>query len=161
VSPAPEHPPLFVFAQTTEARIDLAAWNAQARRFFRTRLELAEDPGAGPVSAPWSAAATLVVAHGARPARTVRIRARAATSEDRALAEELDAGAGGTGLALVARRCPVIWELARTEAGDAAALRLAAVLASALLGPVLDPLGRELFGVRTARAKLEAAGDGD
>ena len=39
---------------------------------------------------------------------------------------------------------------------DALALRLAAILASVLLGPILDARVPELFGVKTARAKLDA-----
>lgn len=39
---------------------------------------------------------------------------------------------------------------------DTLALTLAAILASILLGPILDPRRSELFGVKTARRKLEA-----
>jgi hypothetical protein len=35
------------------------------------------------------------------------------------------------------------------------ALRLAAILASVVLGPILDPETSEIFGVKTARLKIE------
>jgi hypothetical protein len=40
---------------------------------------------------------------------------------------------------------------------DRVALRLAMILASVHLGPIIDPRGPDLFGVKTARAKLERA----
>jgi hypothetical protein len=48
-----------------------------------------------------------------------------------------------------------VWLVVRESPDDRVALTLAAILASALLGPVLAPEGDELFGVRTARLKLE------
>ena len=50
---------------------------------------------------------------------------------------------------------PCGWSSARRDP-DPLALRLAAILASVLLGPILDVRVPELFGVKTARAKLEA-----
>ena len=55
----------------------------------------------------------------------------------------------------MARRCQTVWLVARTDDADPLALRLAAILASVVLGPILDARGPELFGVKTARAKLE------
>jgi hypothetical protein len=48
-----------------------------------------------------------------------------------------------------------VWLVVREADDDRAALTIAAVLASMLLGPILAPDGREIFGVRTARLKLE------
>jgi hypothetical protein len=85
--------------------------------------------------------------------------ARARTAADLDLADQAEARAGGGGLALLARRCPTVWRLARDGVQDAAALRIAAILASVLLGPVLDPTVPALFGVKTARERLEALGE--
>ena len=148
-----------VFAQRPDARVDIAAWSAQAERFFSTRLGLAEEKRYAPgSSAPLTDEARFVVA----PEReTPGIRsafARPCGAEDLALAESADerAGPGGTGLALVARRCQTVWLVSRADDTDPLALRLAAILASVLLGPILDVRVPELFGVKTARSKLEA-----
>ena len=77
-----------------------------------------------------------------------------ATASDLALAEEAEQRAGGGGLVLLARRCHTVWSVHREAEDDRLALRLAMILASILLGPVLDARGPELFGVKTARAKL-------
>lgn len=84
--------------------------------------------------------------------------ARPREADDLTLAEVADerAGPGGTGLALVARRCQTVWLVSRAGDVNPLALRLAAILASVFLGPVLDVRVPELFGVKTARAKLEA-----
>jgi hypothetical protein len=148
-----------VFAQRPDARVDIAGWSAQAERFFSTRLGLAEEKRyASGASAPLTDEARFVVA----PEReTPGIRsafARPCEADDLALATMADerAGPGGTGLALVARRCQTVWLVSRACDPDPLALRLAAILASVLLGPILDVRGPELFGVKTARAKLEA-----
>ena len=81
--------------------------------------------------------------------------ARPRSDEDLALADQAEARAGGGGLAGLARRCAAVWMIAREGDEDALALRLAAILASVYLGPILDARGPEIFGVKTAREKLE------
>jgi hypothetical protein len=49
-----------------------------------------------------------------------------------------------------------VWLVSRKGDRDPLALRLASILASVLLGPILDVQSGELFGVKTARAKLDA-----
>jgi hypothetical protein len=82
---------------------------------------------------------------------------RDATAEDYALADEGERRAGGGGLAGLARRCPSVWLVERTSRDDRLALGLAMILASVHLGPIVDPDGPDLFGVKTARGKLDAA----
>jgi hypothetical protein len=82
-----------------------------------------------------------------------RVFARPRVQADLTLAEAADPA--GTGLALLAGRCPAVWLIARESDDDPLALRLAAILASLHLGPLLDARGPELFGVKTAREKLE------
>jgi hypothetical protein len=147
-----------VFAQSADARVDIAAWSAQAERFFATRLGLAEDKryAAGEAAPRWDEARVVVAPTGAAPGIRSAC-ARPCEADDLALAVSADerAGPGGTGLALVARRCQTVWLVSRTVDPDPLALRLAAILASVLLGPILDVRVPELFGVKTARAKLE------
>jgi len=151
---------LLVFSQQIDASIAVGAWNAHAVRFFGTRVGLAEDPVAtdgsprggpdGPTRVRW-----VVAPDGEAPGvRTTWSRAR--SPEDLAVAEAADARAGGGGLGQLARRCPTIWIVERSGFEDTLALRLAAILASVLLGPIVDPRSGEIFGVRTARDKLVA-----
>jgi hypothetical protein len=141
-----------VFAQRDELTTDVVAWNAHATRFFATRIGLAAelDPSRGEAS--------FVVAPDRGPPGVRRARGRPCTTEDHARAELADLRVGPTGLALLARRCRSVWTVERVEDGDRLALLFAAILASVLLGPILDEEARDLFGVKTARAKLEREG---
>lgn len=130
-----------VFSQSGEATRDLPAWDAYAARFFATRVTAGEDD-------------TVVVAHGSVAPEPRRVAARAVEPEDRALADAAETRAGG-GLGLLARRCPTVWLVERHADDDRVALRLAAILAGVLLGPILDPRVPELLGVKTARLRLE------
>ncbi len=154
-----------VFSQRPERTLDVPAVDAHAARFFSARVEPGDAPG------------TLRIPPG--PARAVR--GRGVMPADLVLAAEAEARAGGGGLERLARRCPIVWEITRhdgegdrddgrdvgttgdaTDRKDADALALAAILASVLLGPIVDPgpegaRAPEIFGVKTARAKLERA----
>jgi hypothetical protein len=145
-----------VFAQRSDARVDIDAWNDHAARFFATRVGLTEDPKQDLTGgAPITAVGLVLAPEGAPPGiRSLFVRPREA--EDLALAEEADAKAGSAGLALLARRCESIWLVVRDAERDPLALLGAAILASLMLGPILDARGPELFGVKTARAKLDA-----
>lgn len=136
---------LLVFAQTADADIDIDGWNAHAMRFFDCRIGLAE-------SSPSSRTAMVVAPDGEAPGIR-HLLARPPDAEDLRIAEAADPGASG--LALLARRCRGVWIVERKGDDDRLALRLAIVLASVLLGPILDARGPHLFGVKTGRAKLE------
>ncbi|MGO9833091.1 MAG: hypothetical protein ACLP1X_02645 [Polyangiaceae bacterium] len=139
-----------VFAQSAGTSIDVDAWNAHASRFFATRIGLAEDRASPPVA--------LVVAPDGEVPGIRRVLTRPRDAEDLALAEAADARM--TGLALLARRCSSVWLVERAAEPDGLALRLAIVLSSVMLGPVLDARVPELFGVKTGRAKLDAVRPG-
>jgi hypothetical protein len=147
--------PYLVFAQRPDARVDIDAWCAHAERFFATRIGLAEDrryaEGAPP---PLGDRARFVVApEGGREDAGIReATARPATDDDRVRALRADTGGG---LALLARRCPTVWLVARESPEDRLALRLAAILSSVLLGPVLDPVRGDLIGAKTARLRAD------
>jgi hypothetical protein len=129
-----------VFSQAGIAAVDVASWDAHARRFFRTTLQPAGD------------GAVLVSPEG-DPAGVRRICARQRDPEDLALADAADAARSG--LALLARRCPTVWLVQREADDDPLALRLATILASVLLGPILDARVPELLGAKSARARFE------
>jgi hypothetical protein len=138
-------PPLRVFAQSANATLDVAALDRQGAHFFATRIGLAAPGAQAPLA--------LVVAPKGEAGAVRRLSMRAPVREDIALAEALDADAG---LLRLARRCSAVWLIEREGEADALALRLALVLASHVLGPVLDPDEPSFFGVKTGRAKLEA-----
>jgi hypothetical protein len=155
----PREAAFVVFAQRADARVDIAGWSGQAERFFATRLGLAEAKLYPPErDVPRRDEARFVIAPEGQAPGIRSASARPRGDDDLALAVDADerAGTGGTGLALVARRCQTVWLVCRETDPDPLALRLAAILASVLLGPILDVRVPELFGVKTARAKLEA-----
>jgi|ERR1700722_13315625 hypothetical protein len=134
-----------VFSQRPDASVDLEGWDAHARRFFGATVSAGQD------------VRQLAVTAVGQQIAWRSVRSRPATPEDHALAAEAEARMAGGGLGLLARRCPTVWEVVREAELDVDALRVAALLASVLLGPVVDGRGPEIFGVKTARAKLEAS----
>lgn len=140
-------PAYVVFSSSTDTRLDVAHWNAQAERFFATRLDLLGQAGHGE--------ARIFITPPRDEAGGERLlSARPRQAGDLALAEEAEVRQGGGGLVLLARRCQTVWLVGRDAEEDRLALRLAMILASVVLGPILDARGPELFGVKTARAKL-------
>lgn len=137
-----------VFSQSAEPSLDVAAWDAHARRFFDARLVSAGVGGPGELR--------VVVTPKQGPAGERTVVARLRTAHELALAEEAEVRQGG-GLGLLARRCPTVWSVACDGPDDRVALLLAAVLAGVGLGPIVDPRGPEIFGVKTARAKLQVS----
>jgi hypothetical protein len=145
-----------VFAQRPDARLDVPALKAQAARFFDAKVGLTVDKR---YLAPPDVDAARVVISTAEPAGsgTRLCYGRPSTEADRARADTAERAQGTYGLALLARRCPTVWLVVRQPAAgdeDRAALMLAAILASLLLGPILSPSGDRIFGVRTARELL-------
>jgi hypothetical protein len=149
-----------IFAQRPDARVEIEAWSAHAERFFATRLGLTAEKRYAPGEVPRTDAARFVIAPEGEAPGIREASGRPCIEDDLTLAAATDerAGPGGTGLALLARRCQTVWLVERALDPDPLALRLAAILASIFLGPILDTRVPELFGVKTARAKLEAMG---
>jgi hypothetical protein len=136
--------PLLVFAQPGDVRVDVDAWSAHAAQFFATRIGLANEEH------------SFVVAPDGHPPGIRTAAARPSTTTDFAAADAAEARSRGAGLAPLARRCKTVWVVARESPTDALALRLAVILASVFLGPILDPASGEIFGVKTGRAKVES-----
>ncbi len=146
-----------VFSQRGDACLDVSQLKHHASRFFATKIGLSVDKRYGD-NPPSSDAARVVVASDDGLAAGTRLCfARPADATDLARVEEAERQHGATGMALLAQRCPTVW-LIETEGGDddRVALVLAAIFASVMLGPIVPPRGDDVFGVRTARMKLEA-----
>jgi hypothetical protein len=145
------------FSQRPDARIDVAEWTRYGERFVGARVGLTKDRRYE-TDPPREDAVEVVVAPLANPrspsfaSGTRGCWGRTRTDEDTRAARE--APETGAGLAELAQRCPQVWLIACIGDDDAIALRLAAILAGVMLGPILSPAGRALFGPKTARARL-------
>ena len=162
LAPPPLADAYLVFAQRTDARLETDAWTQNATRFFDARLGLTVDKRYDPSGpAPSRDAARVVLVPPSGEAGGTRLCfARPRTDDDLAAAEVAEASLGPAavvGMVTLARRCGVVW-LVVTEGAvpdlDRVALRIAGVVASVVLGPILAPSGGALFGVKTARARL-------
>jgi hypothetical protein len=128
-----------IFSQQSEPQVQADAWSRAAQRFFACTA----------VIVPKHDACSIAIA-GAE--RDVLGRMRGESDLRDALAAENRTGFTGL-YDLAGRRCPVIWLVTRESPTDRTALLMAAILASVCLGPILGD--DALFGVRTAREKLE------
>lgn len=144
-----------VFAQRPDVRLDIEGIKRQADQFFATKLGLTVDKRYGD-TVPDVDAGRIVVAGGDGTAAGTRlVYGRAVETSDLAAAEAAERAMGTYGLALLAQRCKTIWMIVPEVEEDRAALTIAAIFASTLLGPILSPGGKEIYGVRGARLKLE------
>ncbi len=144
-----------VFSQRADAVLEIEAIKRQAERFFTSRVGLTVDKRHGDV-APEVDAARVVIAGGDGTSSGTRLcYGRPIDAADLASAEAAERAMGTYGLALLAQRCKTIWLVVPEVDEDRAALTLAAIFASQMLGPIMSPGGQELYGVRGARLKLE------
>jgi hypothetical protein len=131
------HDAYTVFAQHS---LELSALRAQAERFFAAKIGFAANGDVMIAREPIKA--------------TRRCIERPADPGDWAAAEAAERAQNTYGMSLLAQRCRTVWLVVRESDDDPAALLIATVFASTLLGPILAPSGNELFGVRSARVKL-------
>lgn len=146
-----------VYAQRTDASLDLATLKSHASRFFGARLGFTTPKDYGQPRPLTDAANVVLASDDGRTSGTRLCFGRPAADEDRSAAEAAETAQNTYGMALLAARCPTVWLVSHDTENDPVALTIAAIFASVLLGPILAPSGSELFGVRTARLKLEAS----
>jgi hypothetical protein len=150
-----------VFAQRTDARLDIGALQSQAERFFAMKLGVTVDKHYGTLAPAVDAVRIVLSPKSAAEASSVSgtrlCYGSAAAWSDLAAADEAEARMGTYGLALLARRCKTIWTIVpeNDAANDRVALTIAAIFASTLLGPIVTPGAQKIFGVRGARLELE------
>lgn len=153
--PPPRGRTYAIFSQRPDVMLDIEGIKRQATRFFGTKVGLTVDKRYGDAP-PLTDAARMVVKSDDESASGTRLLyGRAADAADVAAAEEAERQQGTTGMALLAQRCPTIWLVVPESDDDRVALTIAAIFASTMLGPILVPGGGEVFGVKTARSKLE------
>ncbi len=143
--------PYLVFSQQSLTSLTAASFVPNARRFFGASFEIRERRDEA------GRAEVVLVVSGANgtPGVPVHARVRPAGGGDYEAAERAEVAGKAGGMARLARRCPFVWELERGAGGEAETLRLCAILASVLLGPVMPPEGDTLFGVKGARERAE------
>jgi hypothetical protein len=131
-----------VFSQQPDAQMAIAEWDAHARRFFGASVRAGAAPG------------SVVVTSKPRAPGERSVTWRLREAEDLVLSRTAESRHGG-GLGALAERCAVVWVVERVAEPDPGALLLSAILASVLLGPILDARGPELLGVKSARQRIE------
>ncbi len=157
LEPPPRSACYTVFAQRADARVEAETWRRHAAQFFGTELSLAPPKDYAFDPPPFDAARVEV--RSPNEPRAVRTcYGRPATRDDHLAAEEAELVCRTSGMARLAQRCGSVWLVEAGGATDLVSLLVAAVLASVVLGPILTPDGKEIFGVRTARVKLDEKG---
>lgn len=156
--PVPDRDACFaVFSQDRDARLATSALKQNATRFFGAKIGATVDKSyVGAIDV--DAARIVIATEDATTSGTRLCFGRPVTLADREAADEAERAQGTNGLADLARRCRMLWLIVPETHDDRVALTLAAVFATVMLGPILrvtSDRGAEIFGVRTARTKLE------
>ncbi len=157
VSPLPVDACYSLLAPNTSTVLHAEALRHRAERFFRLELELLTSkryPGGGH---PRSDAAVFRV-HRGEEARDLEVVTFPLEHGELARAAHVAGAHVGAGFDVLIARAVRAWQVALPPHGEAFALALATVLASSLLAPILPPDASVVFGVKTARARLEALG---
>lgn len=154
--PSPARTAAFtVFSQQPSPILDIGRLKQQAARFFGAKVGLTVEKKFSGYLPKEDAGNVVLAMNDGSAAGTRLVVGRARTDADLAVAENAERVANTTGMALLAQRCPSLWLVVFENENDRVALTIAAIFASVFLGPILPPGGDELFGVRTARLKLE------
>ncbi|HEY4116799.1 MAG TPA: hypothetical protein VGM56_03035 [Byssovorax sp.] len=159
---APLDAPAFtVLSPEPDARVDAERWAHQARRFFSLELDVV-TPKRYPTGAfPLADRLEVDVARGLSRGRVVVVtlpEARVPSAKRGGVRAAIAMRRGG--MDAVAERARRVWQIAPATGDARAAIAVAAVLASELLGPVVEGAGLDVFGVKGARERLAKAGWG-
>ena len=130
----------------------------QAQRFFRIDLDLLTKkryPGGG---FPRVDRACFSITHDGDTREVEVITMPKERAPEIALAAVEAADAVRAGFEALVARTQRVWQVPAANADDPYPLALTLVLASVFLAPVMPPGGGTVFGVKTARLRLEAHG---
>ena len=139
-----------VFAQKEELDIDLPALLNATRRFFDATLDVQARSETG------DQVELVLKCDKYDYEGRLRIRARRALEADLADARVAEERGRAAGMAGLAERCHVIWEVESVGTdSELARLNLCGILASVGLGPVLPNDLSTLYGVRGAMERVD------
>ena len=139
-----------VFAQRTELSIDLPELLRATRRYFDSTLEVLSQSEQG------ERVKVRLVSEKHGYEGTFEIEARAIGPGDLAEARAAETLGRAAGMADLAERCRVLWEVRPLgEESPLASLNLCGILASVALGPVLPDDGATLYGVRGSMERVD------
>lgn len=165
VTAIPVHSAYTLFSPDPAARIDIALLAHKARTFFATAFEM--DPvKAYPDGKTPETDVVHIDIHPLGKRDVVPTRVLVVTwplERDPQIRQVGDAAAhaiGGAGMDVLVARAKRIWQISKdvTRGEDKnAPLRVAAIFASVLLGPIVPPEGNTIYGVKGARERLERA----
>jgi hypothetical protein len=144
-------PAYLVFSQESRPAPDALRLTAHAAKFFGAKVEIVAQ----------SSSSLRIRLSCAAPAfeEDFMIEVRKVTREDLLNARDAELKGRAGGMAMLAEKCSVVWEL-HSEASQpqqVALLTLCAICASVALGPVLPPDHSTLFGVRGAIERRDAS----
>jgi hypothetical protein len=153
LAPMPVADAYSLLSPEREGRIVAERWQHQARRFFET--ELTVSPAKSYESGGWPRVDHAVVTLNDTLVEVLTLP----LERPSAVIDAADAAVvaiGGAGFDALVRRAERLWQVSAAFDGpDAKApLRLAAVLASLFLAPIVPPGGDSIFGVKGARGRL-------
>jgi hypothetical protein len=163
VAAIPVHSAYTLFSPDPLARVDIALLANKARTFFATALEI--DPvKAYPEGKTPEADVVYIDIHPLGKRDVVSTRVLVVTwplqwnPQIRHVGDAAAMAIGGAGMDALVARAKRIWQVSnQIERGEDrhAPLRVAAILASVLLGPIVPPEGNTIYGVKGARERLE------
>lgn len=141
------------------SRIDIARWQHQAKRFFDFEVTIEPAKSYPSDGYPLADRCTLTWQRGSdrQDVALITLPLDRAPQVVAAAERAVDA-IGGAGFDVLVHRAVRLWQLqgAPTARIGEAVTSCAALLASVLLAPVLDPSGRSIYGVKGARERLDA-----
>ncbi len=152
-----------MFAQEKHARLPLATLLNNARNYFGWSVTVLDEQGVPADGSPvLQSSVVLELEHGKRGDRArFDIAARAVDPRDLLAARDAEAKSQAAGMANLAERCRIVWEVTPApHTPQAATYEMCAVLASAALGPVMPRDCSTLFGVRGALERARRAEGG-
>ncbi len=155
VTPLPQASAFSLLAPDVSSLLNAERVKHQAKKFFALDVTSARPkhyPGGG---FPRSDRFSFDVGNGDRTRRVEAITLPLESAPDVARQARVVGDRVGAGMDVLVRRAKRLWQVPGDE-DDPYALALVAVLASLLLGPVLPPSAGTVFGVKTARQRLDA-----
>ena len=155
IAPLPMDRAYSLFAAEPSARVDIARWAHQARRFFDASLEVTPAKKYPDQRAPDRDEMTIEIVAAKTAIERVRVVTVPLIDAPGAFTVAMRAceAIGGAGMDAVVARAVRLWQVEDAPSSPAA-LRVASVLAAILLAPIVPPDARAIFGVKGARERL-------